>query len=120
MCVFFFFCKQKTAYEMRISDWSSDVCSSGLARVQGARSAGTAVYMLVHEDSEHRVTQQSGCATGFKRFPMGSAYRGGQIVQRGEDGHDDDTDDRSVERRVGKEWVSTCRFGWAASHEKKK
>src|SRR3546814_1062960 len=30
MCVVFFF-KQKTAYEMRISDWSSDVCSSDLA-----------------------------------------------------------------------------------------
>src|SRR3546814_8635854 len=31
VCVFFFF-KQKTAYEMRISDWSSDVCSSDLER----------------------------------------------------------------------------------------
>src|SRR3546814_5858979 len=31
MCLFFFF-KQKTAYEMRISDWSSDVCSSDLAK----------------------------------------------------------------------------------------
>src|SRR3546814_7874794 len=30
MCVFFFFFKQKTAYELRISDWSSDVCSSDL------------------------------------------------------------------------------------------
>src|SRR3546814_2839854 len=30
--VFFFFFKQKTAYEMRISDWSSDVCSSDLKR----------------------------------------------------------------------------------------
>src|SRR3546814_19922129 len=30
MYVFFFFFKQKTAYEMRISDWSSDVCSSDL------------------------------------------------------------------------------------------
>src|SRR3546814_9945301 len=29
----FFFCKQKTAYEMRISDWSSDVCSSDLLEV---------------------------------------------------------------------------------------
>src|SRR3546814_3146758 len=29
-CVVFFFFKQKTAYEMRISDWSSDVCSSDL------------------------------------------------------------------------------------------
>src|SRR3546814_2799825 len=33
MCVIlFFFFKQKTAYEMRISDWSSDVCSSDLLR----------------------------------------------------------------------------------------
>src|SRR3546814_1593114 len=31
-CLFFFFFKQKTAYEMRISDWSSDVCSSDLRR----------------------------------------------------------------------------------------
>src|SRR3546814_10755896 len=30
VCVVFFFFKQKTAYEMRISDWSSDVCSSDL------------------------------------------------------------------------------------------
>src|SRR3546814_8718236 len=30
VCMFFFFFKQKTAYEMRISDWSSDVCSSDL------------------------------------------------------------------------------------------
>src|SRR3546814_5004781 len=30
--VYFFFFKQKTAYEMRISDWSSDVCSSDLFR----------------------------------------------------------------------------------------
>src|SRR3546814_4496380 len=33
LCYFFFF-KQKTAYEMRISDWSSDVCSSDLKEVQ--------------------------------------------------------------------------------------
>src|SRR3546814_2216561 len=32
LCFFFFFVKQKTAYEMRISDWSSDVCSSDLRR----------------------------------------------------------------------------------------
>src|SRR3546814_5724280 len=34
--VFFFFFKQKTAYEMRISDWSSDVCSSDLRCVEAA------------------------------------------------------------------------------------
>src|SRR3546814_1192667 len=32
--MFFFFFKQKTAYEMRISDWSSDVCSSDLSHPQ--------------------------------------------------------------------------------------
>src|SRR3546814_13384657 len=35
MCFFFF--KQKTAYEMRISDWSSDVCSSDLLRLSHFR-----------------------------------------------------------------------------------
>src|SRR3546814_15750715 len=39
--IFFFFFKQKTAYEMRISDWSSDVCSSDLmARAQGVNTGG--------------------------------------------------------------------------------
>src|SRR3546814_10170461 len=46
LCVLFFFFKQKTAYEMRISDWSSDVCSSDLpaqerlGRRQGEGGAG--------------------------------------------------------------------------------
>src|SRR3546814_6376305 len=37
---FLFFFKQKTAYEMRISDWSSDVCSSDLFDQRGARAEG--------------------------------------------------------------------------------
>src|SRR3546814_18554435 len=37
---FVFFFKQKTAYEMRISDWSSDVCSSDLLRPQTGRAPG--------------------------------------------------------------------------------
>src|SRR3546814_5700660 len=41
MLLFFFFFKQKTAYEMRISDWSSDVCSSDL-RVAAAAVGLTA------------------------------------------------------------------------------
>src|SRR3546814_7284052 len=39
MCLFFFF-KQKTAYEMRISDWSSDVCSSDLEHPRLAPRVG--------------------------------------------------------------------------------
>src|SRR3546814_7169020 len=38
-----FFFKQKTAYEMRISDWSSDVCSSDLARRQQQEEDGETV-----------------------------------------------------------------------------
>src|SRR3546814_190400 len=39
VCCLFFFFKQKTAYEMRISDWSSDVCSSDLSTTCAKRSA---------------------------------------------------------------------------------
>src|SRR3546814_956920 len=46
--VIFFFFKQKTAYEMRISDWSSDVCSSDLAgRSLPASSGG---WLRGHQD----------------------------------------------------------------------
>src|SRR3546814_3235062 len=41
--LFFFFFKQKTAYEMRISDWSSDVCSSDLVEPGQRGEAGHAV-----------------------------------------------------------------------------
>src|SRR3546814_407576 len=44
LCVFFFFFKQKTAYEMRISDWSSDVCSSDLPYTP-LELAGRNIYM---------------------------------------------------------------------------
>src|SRR3546814_6725339 len=41
ICGFFFFFKQKTAYEMRISDWSSDVCSSDLIMTSESCANGT-------------------------------------------------------------------------------
>src|SRR3546814_19708824 len=40
LCVVFFFFKQETAYEMRISDWSSDVCSSDLDVPAAGREIG--------------------------------------------------------------------------------
>src|SRR3546814_17789504 len=40
VCLFFFFFKQRTAYEMRISDWSSDVCSSDLFQRQSCTLHG--------------------------------------------------------------------------------
>src|SRR3546814_3239556 len=54
VCLFFFF-KQKTAYEMRISDWSSDVCSSDLAeRVHGAADVGVVVAIETVDRLDHR------------------------------------------------------------------
>src|SRR3546814_878124 len=51
--IMFFFCKQKTAYELRISDWSSDVCSSDLETVNlwphliaGAQDSGAPRYLV--------------------------------------------------------------------------
>src|SRR3546814_4729081 len=46
LCVFdFFFFKQKTAYEMRISDWSSDVCSSDLLADREGRHRNSAGHL---------------------------------------------------------------------------
>src|SRR3546814_3927142 len=52
MCLTFFFFKQKTAYEMRISDWSSDVCSSDLAGRVG--SADDYLRELVQKEHDRQ------------------------------------------------------------------
>src|SRR3546814_12529018 len=52
--VFFFFFKHKTAYEMRISDWSSDVCSSDLGLEEAMRRA------LEHEAGEPPRGERAG------------------------------------------------------------
>src|SRR3546814_2510674 len=62
---FFFFFKQKTAYEMRISDWSSDVCSSDLVVAAGAHAADgdgeDAVPTHLGDRVEDRVARTFGC-----------------------------------------------------------
>src|SRR3546814_9172323 len=70
-CIFvFFFFKQKTAYEMRISDWSSDVCSSDLLGKPGAQGADRAALSgtlwrgggggadIAHRSEERRVGKE--------------------------------------------------------------
>src|SRR3546814_3783749 len=73
---FFFFFKQKTAYEMRISDWSSDVCSSDLAMAMGCIGDCLDVH-----DVARRV------AYGFAEYRFGvfvdKRFQGGHIVVRG-------------------------------------
>src|SRR3546814_9274118 len=57
LCGFFFFFKQKTAYEMRISDWSSDVCSSDLNMRGGAQTRRNEAE--AHEWRPERAAQYS-------------------------------------------------------------
>src|SRR3546814_13070986 len=113
---YFFFCKQKTAYEMRISDWSSDVCSSDLVdQAVNAIDARALCRDFPHVDlrgvvgaEDHRFNTRAGCigGCGSARIAVG--------------GHGHGADARSEERAVGKEGVSTCKFRWSPVHEKKK
>src|SRR3546814_11822190 len=61
----FFFFKQKTAYDMRISDWSSDVCSSDLFRGTGTR---------IHRQSIRRLDGFFGHCWLSALFPDGRAF----------------------------------------------
>src|SRR3546814_15135932 len=65
LCFVFFF-KQKTAYEMRISDWSSDVCSSDLSETSGY----LAYFAPWFEDDKYRAQVPKG----FKRTPDEEEY----------------------------------------------
>src|SRR3546814_1699311 len=68
VCVFFFFFfKQKTAYEMRISDWSSDVCSSDLLAV--VAHAVVVVGVLAATGKHHQAMRAvSGRAHAIARW----------------------------------------------------
>src|SRR3546814_9656797 len=63
MCSFCFF-KQKTAYEMRISDWSSDVCASDLAMLRGM-GRGLLVTELMGQGVNNITGDYSRGAAGF-------------------------------------------------------
>src|SRR3546814_6242099 len=56
----FFFFKQKTAYEMRISDWSSDVCSSDLLQDSPSRIPATYRWMRTRRGGRWSTTTISG------------------------------------------------------------
>src|SRR3546814_4686477 len=99
--LFFFFFKQKTAYEMRISDWSSDVCSSDLDGGQ-IHTLGVSLRAATHR-IDPIVVRADGAAPGMSQA---RAYSG--AVR--------DQPQRSEERRVGKECVSTCRSRWSPYH----
>src|SRR3546814_18544583 len=103
---------------MRISDWSSDVCSSDLTGEEG-RVAQVGDTVSVH----YRGTMDDGSEfdSSAGRDPLEFTVGSGQVI------HGLDTAvvgmavgekkevrlERSEERRVGKEGVSKCRCGWS-------
>src|SRR3546814_15432399 len=125
LCVFFFF-KQKTAYEMRISDWSSDVCSSDLHA--GPRDSTVACFgdqhmratprsnlRAVRHDQKLVLLGQSG-----QPIPNGGRHRSAQATVDSIEDHRISPAflgkrdlQRTEERRVGKECVSTGRTRWS-------
>src|SRR3546814_2126637 len=93
-----FFFKQKTAYEMRISDWSSDVCSSDLPQAQVLEALG---LLKLKPFPFNPVEKSSSVPARYRKLLTSSTKR----MPR-----------RSEERRVGKECVSTCRSRWSPYH----
>src|SRR3546814_3135803 len=119
MCFFFF--KQKTAYDMRISDWSSDVCSSDLfnghldtnpvtegwtvdpwaGKIDDQYIYGIGVSNMKAGDAAYFCALKTLIDAGVKlKGDVILTYVVGEL--------------RSEERRVGKECVSTCRSWWVA------
>src|SRR3546814_5058837 len=98
------FFKQKTAYEMRISDWSSDVCASDLL-LSFASGDGEQAYPII--DNMVKVQEMLGDRLGddvhmYTITTKPEVYTAESL--------------RSEERRVGKECVSTCRSRWSLYH----
>src|SRR3546814_16823599 len=102
---------------MRISDWSSDVCSSDLGVVA---EVGPDYLPLRNQSNEYllnRMGQKHKTFTGVHGVAEQDA-----MIQESQGAIADRTREhlRTEERRVGKECVSTCRYRWPPKHEKKK
>src|SRR3546814_11357640 len=112
-----FLFKQKTAYEMRISDWSSDVCSSDLknhfsdqGEVTSRRSGSSTSSVKRAPDSGARFLAVYPLFSGAPDLAALSRVDA-RFIGRCQ---------RSEERRVGKECVSTCRARGSRDQSKKK
>src|SRR3546814_12577063 len=98
---------------MRISDWSSDVCSSDLRPIHSEETRATvlasmsAVDLVVVFEEDTPLNLITLLAPHI--LVKGADYTVERVVGA-----------RSEERRVGKECVSTCRTRWSRNHSKKK
>src|SRR3546814_21171131 len=103
----FLFFRQKTAYERRISDWSSDVCSSDLRTRRLAALCGDLLQrrLALLQCHDHGLLQFGQKRIGLRQHAQ---HGFGLLIEQ-----------RSEERRVGEECVSTCRSRWSPYHYKK-
>src|SRR3546814_20953755 len=110
----FFFFKQKTAYEMRISDWSSDVCSSDLMFERMAEAEEEQKERPLGPCPERRRACRCDQHQGIDLEPFDpkAVDRFAQRVVAA----DEITQQRSEGSRVGKECVSQCRSRWSPYH----
>src|SRR3546814_12514582 len=113
---------------MRISDWSSDVCSSDLWRIDGARIAGLQVIGRDHFRDQRRAVDQQQDETAPDAEPVAAEFPPHHLPLRGavetlllrRQGFGViGIEGRSEERRGGKEWVRTWRSRWSPSNQKK-
>src|SRR3546814_18114096 len=115
---------------MRISDWISDVCSSDLENgmltpfdgIENRLHLGHARLRILFDESEDDIVlvlKQSINLADADRCLSGEFGSGRRMESFGIEQFACCLD-RSEERRVGKECVSTCRYGWSAEHYKKK
>src|SRR3546814_3262202 len=95
--VYFFFVKQKTAYAMRISDLSSDVCSSDLKAA--ALNAWNDHLTAIFDGARKRAARTRIVSMCWQPWSMNMSGSGGRSTSW----------TRTEERRVGEECVSTCR-----------
>src|SRR3546814_11519241 len=110
---------------MRISDWSSDVCSSDLARADGDHQnvAGHAYVAIARwrqpdagHDGRRQVIEDNVAIQWVAPAPLfGLSGRHAAVILLGQSRRA-----RAEERRVGNECVSTCRSRWSPYHLKKK
>src|SRR3546814_18799774 len=104
---------------MRISDWSSDVCSSDLQKI--------AALTAFHGEQSREVIRANRERLAIERRQQQAILaeqRNGiqqqlEAASAAEDVRNQIAEVRSEERRVGKECVSTCRSRWSPYHKKK-
>src|SRR3546814_16979771 len=105
---------------MRISDWSSDVCSSDLLAAHGQLHPAQEVHLRQGDAVSRRRSALPRAAVMHAQAHRTHAQNTRTKRRNAKRSRSEHMPTRSEERRGGKEWVSKCRSRWSPSHLKKK